>query len=245
MAESSTPCVLVHGAWHNARCWQPFLPYLTARGLAPVAPDLPGHGGNPAPHGEVTMARYAEAVAATLDTLDTLDAPAILVGHSMSGAVISQAAELRPGKVRYLVYICAFLLPGGASLAQYMKEDVDSVAAKFVGRTEDRHSLTLAEEGLRSAIYDGVPKAVTDGALKHAQTQPLAPFMAPLHLTPECYGRVPRAYVACTQDKAITYGLQQRMMADLPCDPVLTLDCGHFPQMLAPDRVADFIAGLV
>lgn len=241
MTESTTPCVLVHGAWHNARCWQPFVPYLTARGLAPITPDLPGHGDNPAPHGEVTMARYAETVA---ETLDTLDAPAILVGHSMSGAVISQAAELRPDKVRYLVYICAFLLPDGVSLSQYMKEDTDSVAAKFVGRTEDRKSLTLAEEGLRTAIYDGVPRAATDEAIKHAQTQPMAPFMAPLHLTSARYGRVPRAYVVCTKDKSITYALQQRMLAGLPCDPVLTLDCGHFPQMLEPDRVADFIAGL-
>ena len=235
------PCVLVHGAWHNAQCWRPFLPYLTARGLKPLTPDLPGHGDNPMPHSEVTMARYAETVAAVLDTLE---APAILVGHSMSGAVISQAAELRPDKVRYLVYICAFLLPDGVALSDYMKEDVDSLAAKFVGRSEDRHSLTMAEEGQRSAIYDGVPKAMADEALAHTQPQPLAPFMAPLSLTAERYGRVPRAYVVCTEDKAITHAQQQRMLSRLPCDPVLTLSCGHIPQLLAPHRLADFIAGL-
>lgn len=35
--------VLVHGAWHGAWCWAPVQAELSARGLASVAIDLPGH----------------------------------------------------------------------------------------------------------------------------------------------------------------------------------------------------------
>ena len=47
----------------------------------------------------------------------------ILVGHSMAGAVISQAAENRPAKVRVLVYVCAYLLRDGESLRDAARPD--------------------------------------------------------------------------------------------------------------------------
>lgn len=241
MTKKQKPCVLVHGAWHGAWCWDEFKPYLTERGLTPIAPDLPGHGGRPLPLAEVSLAGYADAIA---EILDGLAEPAILVGHSMGGIVISEAAERRPDKVRHLVYLSAFLLPDGVAMAARMKEDTGSLAARFVRRTEDGRGLLMGEEGLRTAIYEGVAAPVVDRAVKLSQPQAIAPFMTPLHLTAERFGRAPRAFVECTEDKAITLDMQRRMQRDLPCDPVLTLACGHCPHDIAPEALADFLAKL-
>jgi hypothetical protein len=39
-----TTVILVHGAWHGAWCWQPLIPELLKRRLAPFTLDLPAHG---------------------------------------------------------------------------------------------------------------------------------------------------------------------------------------------------------
>ena len=129
-------------------------------------------------------------------------------------------------------------------MATRMKEDTGSVAARFVRRTEDGRGLLMGEEGLRTAIYEGVAAPIVDRAVKLTQVQAITPFMTPLHLTAERFGRTPRAYVECTEDKAITLDMQRRMQRDLPCDPVLTLACGHCPHDIVPDALADFLAKL-
>jgi pimeloyl-ACP methyl ester carboxylesterase len=241
MTDRPTPVVLVHGAWHGGWCWDPFMPYLTARGLAPHAPDLPGHGNNPMPMKDITLDSYADCI---VDVLDSLDEPAILVGHSLAGATISAAAERRPDKVKYLVYIAAFLLSSDWSLSMAMQNDDESAASPYVQRSDDRLSIIMPEEGLRAATYEGMSEEQIQWCLPRLQPEPIAPIVTPLELTQDNIGRVPRAYVECTKDKAITIGMQRWMQEDLPCDPVLTLDCGHMAPWVEPDRVADFIASL-
>jgi len=241
MTDHPTPVVLVHGAWHGGWCWDPVLPYLEARGLDPQAPDLPGHGKNPMPMKDITLDSYAQCIVAVLDSLDE---PAILVGHSMGGPTISEAAERRPDKVKYLVYVAALMVPDGVAVAKRMKEDTAAESSKYVQRGADGLSLIMPEDGLRAATYEGMSEEQIRWCLPRLQPEAIAPMTTPVHLTADNFGRVPRAYVECTEDKAISIAMQRRMQEDLPCDPVLTLDCGHMAPWIEPDRVADFIASL-
>ncbi|MBW6401342.1 alpha/beta hydrolase [Roseomonas sp. HJA6] len=84
--------VLVHGAWVDASGWKPVYELLTRRGF------------------RVTMVQEPETafeadVAAARRVLDMQDGPAILVGHSYGGSVITQAG-VHP-KVAGLVYVAA------------------------------------------------------------------------------------------------------------------------------------------
>jgi pimeloyl-ACP methyl ester carboxylesterase len=62
----------------------------------------------------------ADDVAATRRVLATLDGPAILVGHSYGGAVITEAGN--DPKVAGLVYIAAFAPDKGESVASLIKD---------------------------------------------------------------------------------------------------------------------------
>src|ERR1700680_4689248 len=106
--------LLVHGASGGAWCWHKLMPELERRGHRALAIDLPGHGEDKTPLAQVNLAAYAERVA---DTLKKLPEPAVLIGHSMGGMVISAAAELAPEWVRTLVYLCAYLPRDGESLS--------------------------------------------------------------------------------------------------------------------------------
>lgn len=74
--------VLVHGSWHAAWCWYKIVPRLEKAGHRAIAIDLPGHGRDGTPVGDVTMQQYVKAIGSALDTLEE---PAILVAHSRGG----------------------------------------------------------------------------------------------------------------------------------------------------------------
>jgi hypothetical protein len=55
---------------------------------------------------------------------------------------------------------------------------------------------------------------------------------------------VPRVYVACLRDRAISPAVQQRMYEARPCQRVLTLDTDHSPFYSAPEPLAAHLAAL-
>jgi Lysophospholipase len=55
--------------------------------------DLPGHGSDTTPISGISFRGYVDAVKARLSTMSGRH---ILVGHSLGGAVVSQAAEEMP-----------------------------------------------------------------------------------------------------------------------------------------------------
>lgn len=101
VAESAAPAcvVLVHGALHDHRVFQPLADALAAAGLRVLVPDLPGHGHSAGPAlGSVeAMARWLLAL------LDAGGLPqAVLGGHSMGSLVALQAAGEAPQRVQQL-----------------------------------------------------------------------------------------------------------------------------------------------
>ena len=104
--------LLVHGAFGRAACWDRVAPELRSAGHCVEAIDLPGAGEDPTPIAEVTLDRYAQRVCEGLSD----GPPAVLVGHSMGGMVITQAAARCPSQIARLVYVAAFLPADGRSL---------------------------------------------------------------------------------------------------------------------------------
>ena len=58
------------------------------------------------------------------------------------------------------------------------------------------------------------------------------------------FGSVPRAYIECLRDKAVSIELQRLMQADLPCRFVRTLDCDHSPFYSAPTDLVEVLCQL-
>ena len=74
--------------------------------------DLPGPESDGTPVAQVTLDRYAAHVCDALAT----GPPAVLVGHSMGGVVVTQAAARCPRQIARLVYVAAFIPGDGQSL---------------------------------------------------------------------------------------------------------------------------------
>ena len=75
-------------------------------------------------------------------------------------------------------------------------------------------------------------------ASKRLRPQALAPMSTPVHLSTERFGRIPRGYIACAEDRALSTELQRDMISkSLPVE-VRTLPSGHSPFFSMPDRLA-------
>ena len=233
--------ILIHGAFHGAWCWNKVTPLLEQGGYEVVALDLPGHGEDQTPAAEVTLEAYADRV---VEALDTHPEPVVLVGHSLSGTVISQVAERRPAKIDKLVYLCALLLPSGKSAIEASQEDSGSVILKNATVEPDQGRIILAEEGLREALYHDCPEEDFERARRLVTSQPLAPLGAPVEVTEENFGSVRRTYVHTTQDRAVSPAAQEKMYADLPCEKVVSMPTGHLPFFAAPEELVKHLDSL-
>ena len=233
--------VLVHGAWHGGWCWYRVVPLLEKAGHTVLAPDLPSLGKDKTPISDVSLALWAEHVCRLLDAQDE---PAVLVGHSRGGIVISEAAERRPDKVKALVYLTAFLLRNGESLLQVAGQDTASLVVQNLVVDEGRGSCTLRDEALRDAFYGDCADEDVALARLCLAPEPLAPLATPIAVSEESFGRVPRVYIECLQDRAIPPALQKQMYTATPCQKVISMGTSHSPFFSAPQALADHLLTL-
>lgn len=96
LGEGGVPVILIHDLASNARAWERVAPLLAAGGLAPLAPDLRGHGLTDKPDGDYGFGAFAGDLAAFADSF-SLERP-VLVGHSWGGLLaIDYAARFTFG----------------------------------------------------------------------------------------------------------------------------------------------------
>jgi len=233
--------VMIHGAWHGGWCWEKVVPLLQKQGHTAVAPDLPAHGKDKTPIAEVSLQSYADRVC---DVLDAQPEPAILVGHSMGGMVITQAAEYRPDRIRTLVYLCAFLPRNGESLLQLAQPHPVSLVLQNLVPADDQQSATVRDEALKDTFYGDCPDDDVARAKSLLVPQAMAPMATPVSTTEANFGRVPRVYIECLQDRAIPPALQKAMYTASPCQKVLSMDTSHSPFFSAPGRLVEHLASL-
>jgi len=227
--------ILVHGGAHGGCCWDRLVPVLEARGHRALAPDLAGMGEDRTPIAEVTMDRWGDDIAALARAQDE---DVVLVGHSRGGPVISEAGERAPEAMLGLVYLTAVLLQNGMSASDSFAS-VDPTLMAGTRPSEDGASFLIERETADRAFYHRVDRATADEALDRLCPEPIAPNQQPIRVTEERWGSLPRAFIECSDDRALRLPTQRQMQAALPCDPVITLDSDHSPFLHMPEAVAD------
>lgn len=92
--------VFVHGWSCDARYWRAQIPHF-ARKYRVVVLDLAGHGHSGMSRAKYTMAAFGEDVRAVTEAVGS--PRVILIGHSMGGSVIAEAARLMPDRLIGLI----------------------------------------------------------------------------------------------------------------------------------------------
>ena len=119
-----TPVMLVHGWTLDGSYWDRQVPSLISD-YRVVTVDLGGHGKSGKGRSDWTMAAFGDDVVAVADELELNGV--ILVGHSMGGSVITEAAQKLGDRVKGVVYVDSFFDPD----EEMPEEDERQVIAAF------------------------------------------------------------------------------------------------------------------
>jgi pimeloyl-ACP methyl ester carboxylesterase len=231
--------VLIHGAWHGGWCWQKLSSLLTLAGHRVLAPDLSGQGQDRTPLMDITLTAYVERV---LDLLDRLREPVILIGHGLGGMTISQAAEERPEKIRWLAYLTALLPQNGETALQIQARSANQGKLSTCMEADDL-SIRLHFDRACSLFYHDCTHEDTVLAQRLLKPQALIPVHTPVTLS-ERFTKVPRAYLTCAYDRVLPPELQAKFYTDTPCERVIWLPSGHSPFFSIPTHLAARLEGL-
>lgn len=241
-AGSMSTFVLVHGSWHGAWCWTKLVPLLEAAGHRAVALDLPGHGDDATPIAEITLDGYAKRI---VEVVAAQSEPVVLVGHSMGGAAISQAAEQCTSEVALLVFLAAFVPADGASVVEQALLDPGSKLNGAVDLDAQAGVAVLDDAIIDECFYADCSAEDIAFARARLRDDPLAPLATPVSLSAEG-GRVPpRVYIECANDVTLTVEHQRTVRAWADWAEVYRLDTSHSPFFSAPDRLAEHLLASV
>lgn len=230
--------ILVHGSWHSAWNWHKVKPLLEKNGHTVIALDLPGMGKDKTSIQDVTLEL---AVSHLCKVIDEQEGSVILVGHSKNGIMISQAAEYRSKKVEKLVYLAAYLIPNGKTQREYSLQDTKGVLKPFVVMHEKNKSTTLKSEIYKEGLYHDCEDDILELAKLLLSNEPFVTAITPLKLTDENFGSVPRYYIECTDDRAVTPYIQRKMYTEMPCKKVYSMDTSHSPFFSKPKELTDIL----
>ena len=233
--------LLIHGGWHGGWCWDKVKPLLEAEGHTVMAPDLPGHGDDTTPISEVSMDLYARA---TVEFAAQALEPVIVVGHSMTGLSNSQAVEYAPEKFKAQVFMAAFLLSNGQCLLDQARPDTENLVLRNLTFSEDQSQMTFNLDAVKDALYGECSDEDIEWAKSRLHAQASAPFGTPVQLSEERWGSVPRYYVECLRDRAITPKSQKQMYTANPCEKVFTIDTDHSPFMSRPRELVKHLSSI-
>lgn len=220
---SGPDLLFIHGFGSDRYSWAANAPGLTDRATV-WAVDLPGHGGAADDVGDGTALTLAHAVAGQLSRLS---GPAVVVGHSLGGAVAVHLAGIAPQLLHRLVLVAP------AGLGQTLDHDF-LVAFPALETPEDAQTLLERLVSRKRLIAPAMTSHVLSALQSPSRRAALTTVAGALMAMPRLALPDTPADLIWGEADAIN-----PMPADLPvAATVLQLPAtGHLPQVEAASRV--------
>ncbi|HET6873352.1 MAG TPA: alpha/beta hydrolase, partial [Acidimicrobiales bacterium] len=208
---------LVHGAWHNATCWDGVAAELLMHGRDVTAVQLPFEG-------------FASDVAAARRAIEKAGDQVVVVGHSYGGEVISAAASGATNVAR-LIYVAAFMIESADEMAEVM------VGSPLMDALITEGDMTRVDPENAGFIFYG------DSDLETAER--LTSELRPMKLDgvtadgEPAWRTIPASYLICTDDRALLPAAQRRMAER--AEEVWEWETDHSPFVTRPKELAELI----
>lgn len=213
--------VLVHGLFADGSCWSEVIARLQAAGLTVTSVQNP-------------LTTLDEAVAETQRVLDRQDGPTVLVGHSFSGMIVTEAGV--DPKVSALVYVAARAPDAG--------EDYTALAKTFptppasAGIVFDGDEGRLSEAAFLRDFAGDLPEA--QARVLYAVQQPFHKALLTSKTKHAAWRSKPSFYAVSTDDRTINPDLE-RFMAKRMGATTIEVRASHLSLISHPQEIADLI----
>jgi pimeloyl-ACP methyl ester carboxylesterase len=213
--------VMVHGLFADGSCWSEVIPRLQAAGLSVTCVQNP-------------LTTLPEAVASAQRVLARQNGPTVLVGHSFSGMIVTDAG-VHPN-VSALVYVAARAPDAG--------EDYTALAKKFptppatTGIIFDGDEGRLSEEAFLRDFAGDVPEAKARAL--YAVQWPFHKALLTGKTTHAAWRSKPSWYAVSTEDRTINPDLE-RFMAKRMGAKTIEVKASHVSLISQPDTIAKLV----
>ena len=213
--------VLVHGLFADGSCWSEVIARLQAAGFNATAVQNP-------------LTTLPEAVASAERVLARQDGPTVLVGHSFSGMIVTEAG-VHPN-VSALVYVAARAPDAG--------EDYTALAKTFptppatAGIVFDGDEGRLSEEAFLRDFAGDLP--ATKARVLYAVQEPFHKALLTGKTTQAAWRSKPSYYAVSTEDRTINPDLE-RFMAKRMGAKTIEVKASHLSLISHPNEIADLI----
>ena len=217
----ATNVVLVHGLFADGSCWSEVIARLQAAGLNATAVQNP-------------LTTLPEAVASTERVLARMDGPTVLVGHSFSGMIVTEAGT-HPN-VSALVYVAARAPDAGEDYTALAKTYPAPPAS--AGIVFDGDEGRLSEAAFLRDFAGDLPEA--KAKVLYAVQQPFQKALLAGKTTNAAWRSKPSFYAVSTADRTINPDLQ-RFMAKRMNATTIEVNASHLGLISHPDEIARLI----
>ena len=213
--------VLVHGLFADGSCWSEVIGRLQAQGYNVTSVQN-------------LLTTLDAAVASAERVLDRQDGPTVLVGHSFSGMIVTQAG-VHP-KVSSLVYVAARAPDAGEDYAALAKTFPTPPATAGIMFDGDEGRLT--EEAFVRDFAGDVPAA--KARILYAVQEPFRKELLAGKTTQAAWRSKPSFYSVSTEDRTIDPDLE-RFMAKRMGAKTIELRSSHLAMISHPDEITRLI----
>jgi len=166
-----------------------------------------------------------------------------IVAHSRNGIVASALAERVPERIAQTIYLAAYMLRPGERVLDHVPDRGSlmpgNVQVNRVGLWD-----WLEPSAYRDALYADCSEDDVTLARALLVREPVRPALTRLRLSPERYGRVPRAYIRLTEDRAVSPALQDRLINETGAGRVESIRASHSAYFSKPDELVKTILAL-
>ncbi len=255
---SGPPVVLLHGASSNLEVMRPLAERLAARHRVLLI-DRPGHGGST--RERVTDSTPAVQARMIVDALNTLGVgPAIIVVHSLAGAIGARMALDYPAHVAGLVMLAPVTHPWRGGVGWYNRTVTTPVIGPLLAYTVTLPlGLLVTQSGARGVF---LPQVMADDFVASSATRLLLrprEFLANAHDLVDLkaavaeqaprYGEIERPVTIISgdeNDKTVSTNIHSRPFAATVKGAKLIVlpGVGHMVQYAAPDLVVSEIEAM-
>jgi pimeloyl-ACP methyl ester carboxylesterase len=218
--------VLIHGSLIGGWCWNKVKTILENDGHIVYAPDLPGHSKDDKISAkEITLNKYVSFVC---NLINGIDGKVILVGHSLGGAIITNAVEYVHNKIEKLVYVCAIVPKNEDKVGELLKSCSVPETNNPITINKFEMHIEVNFDKVNDVLFNGCDKDDIAYAIKMMVPQPFIPFTEPIIIKQENFKKINRIGVVCTEDRSLPPVFQEKMYNDAGCK-MKFIKSGHAP----------------
>ncbi len=231
--------LLIHGAHHGAWVWEGVGPLLDVPHLAV---SLPGRDGAASPRASLGSPTLADLISSAVADLDRAGWDrAVIVGHSLGGAVAAGLATQSPHRVHHLFLIAAAVPDPGRCAVDSWPAGLRWLprAALAVRPGGSRAPVTMSARRACKRLASDLAEAPARQLLDRLVPETPAFLISPMPGMPLPPG-LPRSYLLARQDRMHKPRRQAATAARLGAT-VLEIDSGHDPMLSQPAAVAALI----